>query len=367
MNIELHNITVREIFDGYVNSESEGVRGYHGKLDIRPVFQREFVYKPKQEHAVLESIMRGRPINVMYWIRAGEDSFELLDGQQRTLSICRFLDGKTAYDGLYFHSFMPDEKGKLLGYPLMIYICDGSTDEILDWFDVINTRGEQLNRQEQLNATLSGKWLTDAKRYFSRRTCDAYKNAKDYMKGDPLRQDYLETVIRWIAERDGFRGVGAVKQYMSLHQHDENANELWLYFQTVINWVKLLFPETTRQMKGIEWGKFYNKYHDNHYDAGRLAERIAELTDDDDVTRVAGIYEYLIDGEEKHLHLRRFGVKIKRAVYKRQGGICPKCGKHFELNEMEADHIIPWSRGGHTVEANCQMLCKSCNAKKSDS
>ncbi|MBQ7544974.1 MAG: DUF262 domain-containing protein [Synergistaceae bacterium] len=367
MNIELHNITVRELFDGYVNSDSEGVRGYHGLLDIRPAFQREFVYKPKQEYEVIRSIMHGRPINVMYWIRSEDGTFELLDGQQRTLSICRFLDRKTEYDGLYFHSFTPDEAEKILGYNLMIYICEGSVDEILEWFEVINTKGEQLNQQEQLNAALTGKWLTDAKRRFSRRNCEAYKLAKEYMRGDPSRQDYLETVIKWIAERDGMRGLDAVKRYMSFHQHDDNANEMWLYFQAVINWVKLLFPETTRQMKGIEWGKFYNKYHTRNYDTAGFAQRIAELTEDEDVTRLAGIYEYLIDGEERHLHIRKFGIKIKRIVYKRQEGICPICGGHFELNEMEADHIIPWSEGGHTVADNCQMLCKNCNRRKSDS
>ena len=367
MKIELHNITVREVFDGYINSENEGVRGYHGLLNIRPAFQREFVYKTKQEYDVLHSVMHGRPINVMYWITSENGTFELLDGQQRTLSICRFLDGKTSYDGIYWHSFTPNEKSKLLDYPLMIYFCDGTVDEILEWFDVINTRGEQLNPQEQRNAALAGTWLNDAKRRFSRRNCEAYKLAKDYVKGDPTRQDYLETALKWITDREGVKKLAAIKEYMSLHQHDANANELWLYFQSVINWVKLLFPETTRSMKGIEWGKFYNKYHNRDYDTAGFPERIAQLTEDEDVTRLAGIYEYLIDGDERHLHLRKFGLKIKRAVYKKQEGICPICGGHFEINEMEADHIIPWSAGGHTVAENCQMLCKNCNRRKSDS
>jgi len=182
------------------------------------------------------------------------------------------------------------------------------------------------------------------------------------LNGSPIRQNYLETAIKWIAARDG----NEIEDYMSAHQHDTNCNEIWLYFQAVINWVKAIFPKHRKEMKGLEWGVFYNKYGTGKYDPKQFEMRIVELMEDEDVTKNSGIYEYLLDGNEKHLSIRAFTPKMARAAYERQKGICPKCGKHFEIDDMQADHITPWSKGGKTVPENCQMLCEDCNRRKSN-
>lgn len=243
----------------------------------------------------------------------------------------------------------------------MIYICEGTDKEQLDWFRVINIAGEKLTDQELRNAIYTGEWLTDAKKYFSKSGCPAYAIGSKLLNGTPIRQDYLQTALKWIADRDG----KVIEEYMSENQHAPNANELWLYFNSVIVWVNTLFPHYRKEMKGIEWGYLYNRYHNNTYDSKALEQRILTLIDDDDVGSVKGIYEYLFDGEEKHLSLRQFDDKTKRKVYEKQGGICASCGKHFDISEMEADHIDPWHDGGKTVIENCQMLCKHCNRVKS--
>ena len=366
MNIELHEIPVREIIDGYTNSQELGVRAYHGRLDIRPAFQRELIYTDEQQREVIRSIMKSFPLNVMYWVKSGQDSYEMLDGQQRTLSICRFTDNDLFVDSRNFNGCSSDVQDKILAYKLMIYICEGEPSEVTEWFRVINIAGEQLTPQEVRNASLTGSWLTDAKTHFSRRDCEAQKTAGDYMKGSPLRQEYLETVIRWTAERDGIKDKNdIITAYMSLHRYDENSNDMWLYFLAVMNWVKLLFPKAERGMKGINWGSYYNKYHDRHYDAKVLSVRSRELLEDEEVTNEKGVYEYLIDGDERHLNLRKFGDRMKRLVYERQNHKCAKCGGEFEFSEMEADHIKPWRDGGRTVESNCQVLCRKCNRTKS--
>lgn len=218
----------------------------------------------------------------------------------------------------------------------MIYICEGADKEKLDWFKIINIAGVQLANQELRNAIYTGPWLTDAKRYFSKNNCPAQNTSSNYLKGSSIRQDYLETAIRWISAINGEE----IEDYMSTHQHELNANELWLYFQSVINWVKIIFPKYRSEMKGIEWGLYYNNYKDNQYDANKLERKILELIDDDDITNTSGIYEYLLDGQEKHLNLRKFKDKEKRKAYERQKGICVKCDNLFEFNEMEGDQYI---------------------------
>ncbi len=365
MNISLHSITVRELTDGYTDSQEHGVTGYSGRLNIRPAFQREFIYNEKQQREVINSIIHGYPLNVMYWVRAGENSYEMLDGQQRTLSICKYVNGDYFLNDKNFSSQPRDTQQKILDYTLMIYICEGDSSEILDWFEVINIAGERLTKQESRNASLPGRWLSDAKRHFSRRGCEAQKIAEAYMAGSPIRQEYLEAVIRWKAEHDNIPyEKDIVRAYMSLHRNDENCNDMWLYFLGVMNWVKLLFPKPAKAMKTIDWGKYYNRFHGRHYDTGKIQARIRELLDDEEVTSEKGIYEYVIDGEEKHLSLRKFGDKVKRAVYERQGHKCAECGKEFAIEEMEADHITPWSDGGRTIEENCQLLCRKCNREK---
>lgn len=366
MDIKLHEISVREVVEGYKDSAENGVTGYNGRLNIRPAFQREFIYNGKQRDEVIHTVMRDFPLNVMYWVKSDDGNFEILDGQQRTISICQYVTGdfSVMVDGMprKFDNLTKAEQEQILKYPLMIYICEGTDKEKLDWFKIINIAGEQLTPQELRNAIYTGEWLTEVKKYFSKTQCPAYQIASEYLNGSAIRQNYLETAIRWIAARDGIE----IEDYMSAHQHDTNCNELWLYFQTVINWVKVVFPKYRKEMKGLDWGIFYNKYGSGTYDAKQLEACIVELMEDEDVTKHSGIYEYLLCGNEKCLNVRAFTPKMARTAYERQKGICPKCKKHFEINNMQADHITPWSKGGKTTAENCQMLCAGCNREKSN-
>lgn len=362
MKIQLQQIPIREVVNGYVDNDEEGVLGYGGKLNIRPKYQREFVYKDAQRNAVIDTIRRGFPLNVMYWVKNEDGTYEVLDGQQRTVSICRYVDNMFSIneDGnrRKFFNLTDTEKGQILNYNLMVYFCEGNDKEKLDWFKTINIAGEKLFPQELRNAVYTGTWLTDAKRHFSKSGCAAYGLAKDYVVGAVNRQDYLQTAIDWLSG-------GHIEDYMSEHQHNQNANELWLYFQNVISWVKLTFPNYRSEMKGVNWGKLYNEFKEAKLDTDELEARIVKLMQDDDVTKRAGIYEYLLNGNERALSLRAFDNKIKRAAYERQKGVCPACGKQFAIEEMEADHITPWSKGGKTTADNCQMLCKDDNRRKS--
>jgi hypothetical protein len=363
MDIKLHEIPVREVVNGYVDSEDQGVVGYGGQLNIRPAFQREFIYKGKQRDEVIRTIQKNFPLNVMYWVRGDNGNFELLDGQQRTISICQYVAGDYSIDYMKFDNLTKAEQEQILDYLLMIYICEGTDKEKLDWFKIINIAGEELTAQELRNAIYTGEWLTEAKKHFSRNGCPAGAIASDYLNGSAIRQNFLETAIRWIAARDG----KAIEDYMSAHQHDTNCNEIWLYFQNVMAWVKAVFPTFRREMKGLEWGIFYNKHQGKQLEPKQLEKRIVELMDEDsEVTKFSGIYEYLLDGDERHLNLRQFTTKMARTAYERQQGICPKCGKKFSLADMQADHITPWSKGGKTTSDNCQMLCADDNRRKSN-
>lgn len=361
MKIELHEIPIREVVAGFVDNKEEGVRGYGGRLDIRPAYQREFVYKNFQRDNVIDSINNHFPLNVMYWVECADGNYELLDGQQRTLSICQYVHGDFMFKKRFFKNLTPDEKDEFLSYKLMIYICrDGTDKEKLDWFQRVNIAGVELTAQENRNIIYTGTWLTDAKSYFSKNKCAAYGQYKDYLKGSAIRQDYLETALKWIADRDKI----SVEGYMARHQDSVNCAELWFYFQSVFNWVKLVFPNYRKEMKGLQWGIFFNAHGKKFLDANKLEAEIKRLMEDEDVTKNSGVYEYLLDGNEKHLSIRKFNQKMKRAAYERQNHKCAKCGGEFELKEMDADHIKPWSEGGRTIAANCQMLCKACNRIK---
>ena len=241
---------------------------------------------------------------------------------------------------------------------LMVYICEGSDKEKIEWFRTINIAGEKLFDQELLNAMYTGKWLTNAKLFFSKTNCPAYNLGKDYLNGYAIRQDYLQTVLKWMTDNK-------IQEYMAKHQLDPNANELTLYFQNVMSWVKTIFTNYRKEMKGVDWGFLYNKFKDSSLDSKAIEKKISELMQDDDVTNKKGIYEYVLDNEEKHLNIRAFTANQKREAYERQEGWCPKCNNHFEIEEMEGDHIKPWHLGGKTTSENCQMLCKSCNRQKS--
>jgi len=362
MKIDLKEIAIRDVAKGYVNNDEEGVVGYDGKLNIRPKYQREFIYKDKQRDSVIETVRKDFPLNVMYWVKNEDGTFEVLDGQQRTISVCEYIEGKFSSDfgsgPQYFHNLTDTEKEKILDYKLMVYFCEGNDKEKLDWFKIINIAGEKLTDQELRNAIYTGTWLTEAKKHFSKSSCPAYGIASDYLKGSSIRQEYLETAISWISD-------GKIEDYMAKNQHEPNANELWLYFKSVIDWVRVVFPKYRKEMKGVDWGILYNEFKSEKFDSKKLEEQITKLMKDEDVTKKSGIYSYLLTENEKHLSIRAFTDNQKREAYEGQKGICTKCKQHFELNEMEADHIKPWHEGGKTTPENCQMLCKQCNRTKS--
>ncbi len=357
MKIELKEIPIRDLIADYQDNDEGGVVGYSGKLDIRPPYQREFIYKDKQRDAVIETITQGFPLNVMYWAMREGGDFEVIDGQQRTISICQYVEGDFAFKGRYFHNLQRDEQERILDYTLMVYLCSGTDSEKLEWFKTINIAGERLTNQELRNAVYAGSWVSDAKRYFSRNGCPAYSIGSAYMTGTPIRQDYLETVIEWI-------NGGDVEGYMAKQQHKPNANELWLYFQNVMAWVAATFPTYRKEMKSVHWGPLFNEFEDTELDSASLEEQVATLMADEDVTNKRGIYSYVLNGQEKHLNIRAFSPNQRREAYEHQGGICPVCEKHFELEEMEGDHITPWHDGGRTEAANCQMLCRDDNRRK---
>jgi len=356
MNIELKKITVRELSNGYQDNADNGVVGFGGKLDIRPPYQREFIYGDKERNAVIDTVTKGFPLNVMYWAVGENGTFEVIDGQQRTISICQYVDGVFSINGLAFHNLPKDKQEQILNYELMIYFCSGEDSEKLEWFETINIAGKELTKQELRNAVYSGSWVSDAKRYLSKSS--RQKIGDEYLSGSANRQDYLETAISWISN-------GQIEDYMSKHQHDPNANELWLYFQSVINWVKAVFPKYRKEMKGLEWGRFYNEYKNQPFDSKKLEIEIAKLMEDEDVDSKKGIYEYILTGKEKFLNIRAFSPNQKREAYERQKGICKMCGVEFDITEMEGDHITPWHEGGKTTAENCQMLCRDCNRRKS--
>ena len=361
MKIELHRISVRDVIDGYKDNNEEGVVAYGGKLDVRPKYQREFVYKGKQRDAVIETIKKGFPLNVMYWMIKDDGTYEMLDGQQRTISIGQYVTGYFSLNNFFFSNLTTEEQNCILDYELMIYFCEGTDRERLDWFRVINIAGEKLTDQEIRNAVYTGTWLSDAKLKFSKTECTARllmsRNGL-LMTGSPIRQEYLETVLSWIND-------GEVEDYMAKHQHDENANELWDYFQNVIAWVNQVFTHYRKEMARVNWGELYNQFKDKKLNAKKLENEITKLMQDEDVTKKPGIYPYVLTRQRKFLSIRSFTDGVKREMYEKQKKICVSCKKSFPLEGMEADHVTPWHEGGKTIAENCQVLCKDCNREKS--
>lgn len=358
MKIELKEITVRDLANGYADNAEEGVFGYDGKLDIRPPYQREFIYKDKQRDAVIDTITKKFPLNTMYWSVRKDGNYEIIDGQQRTISVCQYVKGDFSINGLAFHNLPKDKREQILDYKLMVYFCSGTESERLDWFRIINIAGEKLTDQELRNAVYSGSWVSDAKRYFSKTGCVAYQIGSDYLLGSAIRQEYLETAIDWISR-------GQIEDYMSKHQHEKDAKILWEYFQDVINWVKTVFINYRKEMKGVPFGILYNEFKNKKLNAKKLEKEIAILMEDEDVTNKKGIYSYVLTRKEKFLNIRSFTEKQKREAYERQKGVCPFCKNKWKIEEMEADHITPWREGGKTIASNCQMLCKDDNRRKS--
>ncbi|MCD8291388.1 MAG: DUF262 domain-containing protein, partial [Prevotella sp.] len=340
MEITELKVTIEEICEGYFNDDEEGVVGYNDLLDIRPKYQREFIYKDAQRDEVIRTVLKGLPLNVMYWCKIkkedGTDGYEVMDGQQRTISVCEYVDGSFSVDDKYFYNLPSDIKRKILDYPLFVYVCDGTESEKLDWFTIINIAGEKLTDQELRNATFAGPWVSDAKRYFSKTNCAAGVLAGDYLKGASIRQEYLETAIFWAASAEDL----TIEKYMAMHQADPSAVQLWNYFRSVIDWVQAIFPKTRKEMKGLPWGLFYNG-HGQRTDLNpkQLETEIQRLMGDEDVTRKGGIYEYLLTGDERKLSIRAFDRRDALAAYERQNHKCAICGEEFEFDKMQADHI----------------------------
>ncbi len=372
MKITQHNIKVKDVFDGFVDDGEDGVFAYGGKLTIRPPYQREFVYDLKKQENVIHTILKGYPLNTMYWVKTGEDTFEVLDGQQRTLSAMQFLshklqitlDGKT-----FYNDSLPDDLyNRLMDYELMVYICEGDESEKLAWFEVVNTGGVVLNSQELRNSVYTGSWLSDAKRHFSKRNCAAKGLSDKYIKADPIRQELLEKALIGITE---YQGLKDITTYMADHRSDGDADELWQYFQDVIGWVQKIFPKYYSDMKSVDWCHLYNKYSQNTYNSTTLGDEVKKLHEDREVQKPSGIYEYLLCKDTdpfagKLLNLRTFDDDDKMLVYEKQNHECAMCKRIFAYVDMAGDHIKPWSKGGKTELSNLQMLCKDCNSKKSD-
>jgi hypothetical protein len=374
MKIELKKIKIREVVEKYRDNDEDGVVGYNGKLNIRPKYQREFVYDDKQRDAVLDTVRKGFPLNVMYWAVNQDGTYEVLDGQQRTISFCQYAAGNFSIkiDGhpMAMHNLTQPEKDKILDYELMVYVCEGNDQDRLDWFKTINIAGAVLSAQELRNAVYTGPWLTHAKSIFSKTNGPAYGLASKYVGGAPIRQELLEKALFW-------KSGGEITQYMSDHQHDQNANELWSYFQNVVWWVQQTFTTYRKEMKGVEWGPLYDQNKDRQFDTNDLELRTSTMMQDPDVTKLRGIYSYLLNGDERHLSIRQFDERDRRVAYERQSHKCAfgtRCktpsnhdGQHvFAIDEMQGDHITPWSKGGKTIAENCQMLCIPCNRDKSD-
>lgn len=358
MNIELRQISVGAIALGYTDNNEDGVVGYGGNLNIRPPYQREFVYKDKQRDAVIDTITKGFPLNVMYWAKNEDGTYEVLDGQQRTISFCQFVNGDFSINDKYFHTLTEYEKNQILDYKVMVYVCEGNDKERLDWFRTINIAGEKLTNQELLNINYTGEWLSHAKRLFSKSGCNAVKIGDKYIKGSAIRQEVLELALSWISG-----GKDNIASYMAEHQKDANANELWFHFRNVIDWVEHTFPTYRKEMKGLEWGRLFDEYHENIYDVRELETQISALMADEEVTSKKGVYEYVLSRgkNERVLSVRAFTDKDKRTAYERQNGICPICGEKHPIENMDGDHILEWSKGGRTTIDNLQMVCKSCH------
>lgn len=357
MKVELRKVTVRQLVSRYRDNDDGGVFGYDGKLDIRPPFQREFIYGPKERNAVIDSILKGFPLNVMYWADREDGTFEIIDGQQRTISIAQYVEGDFSLDGRYFHNLPSDTADRIRDYLLMVYVCTGTDSAKLEWFKTINIAGKKLTNQELRNAVYSGSWVTDAKRYFSRTGGPASGVGGDHLSGTAIRQEYLETAIRW-------KSGGDIEDYMGRHQHDDSAESLWEYFQEVIGWVESCFKTRPRLMRGVDWGGLYDEYKNIEIDPVAMEEETQWLIADDEVKRQKGIYDYILTRDERHLGIRVFTPSMRQRAYEEQGGTCVVCGETFELSAMEADHTTPWIDGGKTVQENCQMLCRDDNRRK---
>jgi hypothetical protein len=378
------DITVADICDGFVYNETEGkgLFGLGGKLTIQPEYQRNYIYAEgggNKEQAVIDSLLKGYPLGLIYFNKVAEETFEVLDGQQRITSIGRFVTNKFAIMGSgnpnYFDSLPGDQQKKIRESQLLIYECEGTESEIKEWFKTINIAGVPLNDQELLNAVYSGPFVTKAKEEFSNSQNAHIQKWSRYIRGSANRQDFLKRALDWVSKDD----IGG---YMSAHRNDDNIKQLKTYFNSVIDWVSTVFIDVLPDMRGLPWGRLYETYHRNRYDPKKLSSEVKRLAADDYVTSNKGIFEYLLGGsaDTRLLEVRVFEPKVKRAVYTKQTqaaeakGVsnCPICAignnanksRIYDLDEMDADHVAAWSKGGGSSASNCQMLCITHNRGK---
>ena len=387
MKTTLHTeITVRDICEGFVYNELEGrgLFGLSGKLIIQPEYQRNYIYADgKRDVAVIDSLLKGYPIGLIYFNQNADGKWEVLDGQQRITSFGRYVTGKFAVkdaNGMeqYFNGLAEDLQKKILDTQLTIYVCEGEESEIKKWFETINIVGIPLNEQELLNAIYSGPFVTLAKAEFSNSQNAYVQKWSAYIKGDVKRQDFLHTALMWA-------GGGNVTEYMSLHRFDNTIQGLKTYFNTVIDWISSVFTDVHKEMRGLEWGRLYETYHSQAYDPKAVAALVEKYLSDEFVTHKAGVFEYVLGGcqDSKLLNVRVFDERTKKTAYSRQTEAakkkgcsnCPLCAIGHDANktriwtiaEMDADHVTAWSKGGTTDAKNCQMLCKTHNRAKGNS
>ena len=376
------DISIKDICNGFTYNELEGkgLYGLSGKLTIQPEYQRNYIYADgTRDVAVIESILKGYPLGILYFVKTGEDAFEVLDGQQRITSFGRYVIGKFAVkvNGMenYFSGLNEDLQQKILNTKLLVYECEGTETEIKEWFKTINIAGIPLNEQELLNAIYSGKFVTEAKGEFSNSQNANVQKWKAYIKGDVKRQDFLSCALDWVSK-------GEKEKYMSEHRNCDNINEIKTYFTTVIDWISGVFKSVEKEMCGLKWGELYEKFGGNPYNPDEVDKKIKELYADGSVKKRSGIFEYILGGcvDTKLLEIRIFEERDKRIVYESQTkqahenqvSNCPLCAisentnktRIWKLSEMDADHVTAWSKGGTTDISNCQMLCITHNRAK---
>jgi len=378
-------ITVKEICDGFVYNELEGkgLFGLSGKLTIQPEYQRNYIYASdggKKEMAVIQSVLKEYPIGLIYFNKVAKDKFEVLDGQQRITSLGRFVTDKFAIKDengteQYFGGMAKDKRARILKTKLLIYECEGTESQIKEWFKTINIAGVPLNNQELLNAVYSGPFVTRAKEEFSNSQNSSIQKWNAYVSGSANRQDFLERALDWVSK-------GNVGDYMSRHRKDKNINELKKYFNTVIDWISSVFTDVESEMRGLEWGRLYEEYHKKTYNPSKISAEVRKLLSDYEVKDKKGSFEYILGGSKdtRLLNIRVFDEPTKKAVYAKQTvaaeakdkSNCSYCAighdanktKIWNLNEMDADHVAAWSKGGATDIKNCEMLCKPHNRAK---
>lgn len=384
MKTSLRNeITVKDICEGFVYNEFEGkgLFGLKGKLTIQPEYQRNYIYADgKKDVAVIESLLKGYPIGLFYFNKVNKDKLEVLDGQQRITSFGRYVTNKFAVkdeNGMeqYFDGIASNKQKKILDTKLLIYECEGTESEIKEWFRTVNIAGVPLNNQELLNAVYSGQFVTIAKEEFSNSQNANIQKWSTYITGSANRQEFLECALDWVSE-------GNISVYMSKHRNDKSIKEIKNYFNTVIDWISNVFIDVENEMRGLEWGRLYVEHHKKPYNPKKVSKEVKKLYADPYVKNRKGVFEYILGGSEdtKLLDIRVFDEAARRSVYAKQTkeaerlgkSNCPLCavgpvsnkGKIWRINEMDADHVTAWSKGGATDIKNCQMLCKTHNRAK---